>query len=86
MLDSSDSNRNIVIACQVTKAPARTGSNILFVRSETQPSTTEETTNVNPDEIDIDEDDEEDEEDTKIEEQQVPKQVFGSLKQTEDDE
>ena len=71
---------------QITKAPARTGSNIMFVRSETQPTTTDETANVNPDEIDIDEDDEDDEEETRIEEQQVPKQVFGSLKPTEEDE
>jgi len=70
----------------ITKAPARTGSNIMFVRSETQPTTTDETANVNPDEIDIDEDDEDDEEETRIEEQQVPKQVFGSLKPTEEDE
>ena len=46
----------------ITKASARAGSNIMFVRSETQPPTSEETANVNPDEIDIDQDDDDDEE------------------------
>ena len=65
---------------------ARPGSNIMFVRSETQPGTTEEETkNTNPDEIDIDQDDEDEEEGT-VEEQQVPRQVFGSLKKDDEDD
>lgn len=54
----------------------------MFVRSEIQPVTTEEAKPTNPDEIEIDDDDEE-EEDTNIEEKQVPRQVFGSLKKNE---
>lgn len=60
----------------------------MFVRSETQPGTVaEETPATNPDEIDIDQDgDDDDEEEATIEEQQVPRQVFGSLKKDEEDE
>lgn len=58
----------------------------MFVRSETQPPATEEAKPSNPDEIDIDEDEDEDEEEGKIEEQQVPRQVFGSLNKNGGDE
>jgi hypothetical protein len=63
----------------------------MFVRSETQPgSATEDipAAAANPDEIDIDQDgdDDEEEEEATIEEQQVPRQVFGSLKKDEEDE
>ncbi|XP_046441080.1 pre-mRNA-splicing factor syf1 homolog [Daphnia pulex] len=75
----------------VAKPLARAGSNIMFVRSETQPgSATEDipAAAANPDEIDIDQDgdDDEEEEEATIEEQQVPRQVFGSLKKDEEDE
>lgn len=72
----------------VAKPLARPGSNIMFVRSETQPGTVaEETPATNPDEIDIDEDgDDDEEEEATIEEQQVPRQVFGSLKKDDDEE
>lgn len=73
----------------VAKSLARPGSNIMFVRSETQPGTSTEEVPVasNPDEIDIDEDGEDDEEEeATIEEQQVPRQVFGSLKKDDEDE
>lgn len=73
----------------VAKPLARPGSNIMFVRSETQRGTTAEEIPVasNPDEIEIDEDGEDDEEEeTTIEEQQVPRQVFGSLKKDDEDE
>jgi hypothetical protein len=55
----------------------------MFVRSEIQPGSSTEEIPVasNPDEIDIDQDDDDEEE-----EQQVPRQVFGSLKKTEEDE
>ena len=57
----------------------------MFVRSETQPVTlADEQPVANPDEIDIDE--EEEEEESNIEEQQVPRQVFGSLKKDDEDE
>lgn len=59
----------------------------MFVRSETQPVVSADEVPVsNPDEIDIDQDDDDDEEETKIEEQKVPRQVFGSLKKDEDEE
>jgi hypothetical protein len=62
----------------------------MFVRSETQPgSATEDipAAAANPDEIDIDQDgdDDEEEEEATIEEQQVPRQVFGSLKKDEEE-
>ena len=68
-------------------------SNIMFVRGETQSKSVleaEKEATANPDEIDLDDDDddsdeEEDEEEpkakkTKIEEQAIPSEVFGSLK------
>lgn len=71
----------------VAKPLARPGSNIMFVRSETQPPASSEDVPVtNPDEIDIDQDDDDEEGETGIEEQQVPRQVFGSLKKDEEDE
>lgn len=71
----------------VAKPLARPGSNIMFVRSETQPATSSEDVPVtNPDEIDIDQDDDDEEGEAAIEEQQVPRQVFGSLKKDDEDE
>jgi hypothetical protein len=71
---------------QAPKLPARTGSNIMFVRGETQPTSNQEAA-ANPDEIDIDDDDEEGEEvENNIEEQRVPRDVFGSLKKDEEDD
>lgn len=66
--------------------------NIMFVRGETQGANKDRV--VNPDEIDIgsdDEDDEEEEDDIQVEKQNVPSEVFGSLKKNqqgndEDDE
>ena len=60
---------------QAPKLPARTGSNIMFVRGETQPTSNQEAA-ANPDEIDIDD----------VEEQRVPRDVFGSLKKDEEEE
>ena len=69
----------------------RTASNIMFVRSETKLASedpTDAAAAANPDEIDIDQDDgdddDEEEEENVIEEQQVPRQVFGSLKKGAD--
>lgn len=59
----------------------------MFVRSETQPATaTDDVPVSNPDEIDVDQDDDDEEGEAAIEEQQVPRQVFGSLKKDEEDE
>ncbi|KAI9561619.1 hypothetical protein GHT06_012579 [Daphnia sinensis] len=85
MLDAEESRPPVPVA----KPLARPGSNIMFVRSETQPGTATEEAPVasNPDEIDIDEEGEDDEEEeATIEEQQVPRQVFGSLKKDDEDE
>lgn len=58
---------------------------IMFVRGETQGNNKDKV--VNPDEIDIDEDDDADEgeieeEDLPVEEQNVPSEVFGGLKKS----
>ena len=72
------------------KPLARPGSNIMFVRGDAQPSSTKEVAAAaNPDEIDIDDDEDDDEapeEESNIEEQRVPRQVFGSLKKDDEDE
>ena len=73
---------------QAPKLPARTGSNIMFVRGETQPTSNQEAA-ANPDEIDIDDDDDDEEGEeveNNIEEQRVPRDVFGSLKKDEEEE
>lgn len=66
---------------------SKSGS-IMFVRGETQGSNKDKI--VNPDEIEIDEDDEEEEAmddgDLPVEKQNVPSEVFGSLKKNDDDE
>lgn len=69
-----------------TSASASKPSNIMFVRGETQGSAKEKV--VNPDEIDIDEDDEDEEmeEDVPVEKQNIPSEVFGSLKKQDEDE
>jgi pre-mRNA-splicing factor SYF1 len=73
-------------------------SNIMFVRGESQSKAVleaEQEATVNPDEIDLDDDDDEDDDDddddeepvakkSKIEEQAVPSEVFGSLKKDEE--
>lgn len=66
---------------------AKPGS-IMFVRGETQGNNKDKV--VNPDEIDIDEDDdddaEEEEGDLPVEKQNVPSEVFGSLKKNNDED
>ncbi|ENN78651.1 hypothetical protein YQE_04824, partial [Dendroctonus ponderosae] len=52
--------------------------NIMFVRGETQGDKKDKV--VNPDEIDIDEDEDEDEPEPRLEQKDVPSEVFGSLK------
>lgn len=65
-------------------------SGIMFVRGETQGDSKKEGDKViNPDEIDIDDEDEDDnveEVDIPIEKQNIPSEVFGSLKKVGDDE
>lgn len=67
------------------------GSNIMFVRGETQ-GVGDGTKVVNPDEIeldddsDADEDEEDDEVEVPIQKQQVPSKVFGGLKKDDEDE
>lgn len=59
---------------------------IMFVRGETQGNNKDKV--VNPDEIDIDEDDDDDAEEggLPVEKQNVPLEVFGSLKKNIDEE
>lgn len=58
---------------------------ILFVRGETQGNNKDKV--VNPDEIEIDEDDEGEEDgDIPVKKQNVPLQVFGSLKKNSDED
>merc|ERR1719187_82978 len=75
--------------------PTEKGSNIMFVRGETQSQAVQESvTAANPDEIDIDDDDDDDDDEDdneeessntrkaagEVEEMDVPDKVFGSLK------
>lgn len=62
-------------------------ASIMFIRGETQGNNKDKV--VNPDEIDIDEDDdveEEEEGDLPVEKQNVPSEVFGSLKKNNHEE
>lgn len=67
-------------------AAAPKPGNIMFVRGETQGNKKDKV--VNPDEIDIDDDDddeaEEEPEDVPVEKQNIPSEVFGSLKKTQE--
>lgn len=69
-----------------TSATTSRPGNIMFVRGETQGDHQDKV--VNPDEIDIgDDDDDEENEDIPVEKQNVPVEVFGSLKKgIEEDE
>lgn len=57
---------------------------IMFVRGETQGNNKDKV--VNPDEIDIDEDDDVEDGDLPVKKQNVPSEVFGSLKKTSDED
>ncbi|XP_018572055.1 pre-mRNA-splicing factor SYF1 [Anoplophora glabripennis] len=69
-----------------TSATTAKPGNIMFVRGETQGNAKDKV--VNPDEIDIDEDDEDEEmeEDVPVEKQNIPSEVFGSLKKQDEDD
>ena len=59
----------------------------MFVRGETQAPSLDDAVAANPDEIDIDQDeDDEDNDQEVIQEQGVPRQVFGSLKKDNEDD
>lgn len=70
-----------------SSATTKPGS-IMFVRGETQGNNKDKV--VNPDEIDIDEDDDDVEEgedgDLPVKKQNIPSQVFGSLKKNSDED
>lgn len=77
-------------AAEMAGTSVSKATNIMFVRGETQGDKDKGDKVVNPDEIDIDDDDDEEmEPDLPVEKQNIPSEVFGSLKKSneyDDDE
>lgn len=71
-------------AAEMAGTSVSKAANIMFVRGETQGNKDAGEKVVNPDEIDIDDEDEEMEPDLPVEKQNIPSEVFGSLKKSDE--